>query len=87
MRSGGTTGLGQSVPLPLLALASALGCFADGRGDAEVAALMSTRPRWGGFFVGVGAYLLASHFGFSTWETAVIVGCFVLGLWLLASRR
>jgi hypothetical protein len=43
--------------------------------------------RWGGFFVGVGAFLLASHLGLSAWETAVIVGCFLLGLWLLTSRR
>src|SRR4030095_13866443 len=30
---------GQSAPLPLLAPSSALGCFADGRGDADVAVL------------------------------------------------
>jgi hypothetical protein len=33
--------IGQTVPLPLLALASALGCFADKRGDAEAADFMS----------------------------------------------
>jgi hypothetical protein len=38
---------GQSVPLPLLAPASALGCFADRRGDAEAAVFMSTRPSAG----------------------------------------